>query len=111
MASDNDAARAIRLAAWVADVNLREAELATRAVEEERSRDEWEALLQGAKKWLRRLEERHWWLEERLQISTAYFYRQLHEMEEWSGAWTTLSRWERHGAYELTDPRMEVESW
>lgn len=108
LASDNDAARAIRLAAWVADVNLREAELATQAVEKGRSREEWEALLHGAEAWLRRLEGRGWWLDHTLQDSRGYFFRKLREVEGWDGVRTTLSRWEGHGGFGLTDPRIEA---
>lgn len=108
LASDNDAARAIRLAAWVADVNLREAELATQAAEKGRSREEWEALLHGAEAWLRRLEGRGWWLDHTLQDSRGYFFRKLREVEGWDGVRTTLSRWEGHGGFGLTDPRIEA---
>ena len=108
LASDSDAARAIRLAAWVADVNLREAELATQAVEKGRSREEWEALLHGAEAWLRRLEGRGWWLDETLQDSRGYFFRKLREKEGWDGVETILSRWEGHGGFGLTDPRIEA---
>lgn len=108
LASDTDAARAIRLAAWVADVNLREAELATQAVEKGRSREEWEALLHGAEAWLRRLEGRGWWLDHTLQDSRGYFFRKLREVEGWDGVRTTLSRWEGHGGFGLTDPRIEA---
>ncbi|KAL8649647.1 MAG: hypothetical protein Q9226_005488 [Calogaya cf. arnoldii] len=85
LASDSEAAREIRLVAWVAAANLGKAALKIKGVEAGRTREEWQALYDEAQQWNRRVSEKNWWLRGRLEDSKRRFWGELYNMQHWIG--------------------------
>ncbi|KAL8724568.1 MAG: hypothetical protein Q9166_007878 [cf. Caloplaca sp. 2 TL-2023] len=81
LVKDDDAAREIRLATWVADINFSAAANRMRARMEARSVGDWENLLKGAEKWRDDLGE-SWDEESRPEWNHSWLYGQLSQSIE-----------------------------
>ncbi|KAL8669890.1 MAG: hypothetical protein Q9168_005537 [Polycauliona sp. 1 TL-2023] len=104
LASDMDTIRAIKLAAWVADINLSKAAERTREIDRVTPREEWQALYEEARLWKGKESEDgdlYW----RLGYCEAHFWGKMNNMEHWYGVRTILARWGQRTEYRLTDPR------